>query len=72
MFTLGTRVCILASYIVICLLMCSGNCQATAQLKQAFKDPAIIPALCAVMTGSLKPQVGSDLAFFVLPHFDKR
>ncbi|KAJ8010569.1 hypothetical protein DPEC_G00076440 [Dallia pectoralis] len=26
--------------------------QATAQLKLAFKDPAIIPALCAVMTGS--------------------
>ncbi|XP_071764954.1 importin-4 isoform X3 [Centroberyx gerrardi] len=30
--------------------------QATAQLKQAFKDPAIIPALCAVMTGSQNPQ----------------
>lgn len=27
------------------------------QLKQAFKDPAIIPALCAVMTGSQNPQV---------------
>lgn len=33
--------------------------QATAELKQAFKDPAIIPALCAVMTGSTNPQVGS-------------
>lgn len=33
--------------------------QATAQLKQAFKDPAVIPALCAVMTGSTNPQVGS-------------
>lgn len=31
--------------------------QATAQLKQAFKDPAIIPALCAVMSGSQNPQV---------------
>ncbi|KAF7708017.1 importin-4 [Silurus meridionalis] len=31
--------------------------QATAQLKQAFKDPAIIPALCAVMTGSTDPQI---------------
>ncbi|XP_069044135.1 importin-4 isoform X2 [Lepisosteus oculatus] len=31
--------------------------QATAQLKQAFKDPAVIPALCAVMTGSQNPQV---------------
>lgn len=31
--------------------------QATAELKQAFKDPAIIPALCAVMTGSQNPQV---------------
>ncbi|XP_068437887.1 importin-4 isoform X2 [Clinocottus analis] len=31
--------------------------QATAQLKQAFKDPAIIPALCAVMSGSQNPQI---------------
>uniref|UniRef100_A0A672L5E4 Importin-4-like n=1 Tax=Sinocyclocheilus grahami TaxID=75366 RepID=A0A672L5E4_SINGR len=31
--------------------------QATAELKQTFKDPAIIPALCAVMTGSQNPQV---------------
>lgn len=31
--------------------------QATAQLKLAFKDPAIIPALCAVMTGSQNSQV---------------
>uniref|UniRef100_A0A6Q2XRR1 Importin N-terminal domain-containing protein n=1 Tax=Esox lucius TaxID=8010 RepID=A0A6Q2XRR1_ESOLU len=30
--------------------------QATAQLKLAFKDPAIIPALCAVMTGSPNPE----------------
>ncbi|XP_072234356.1 importin-4 [Leuresthes tenuis] len=31
--------------------------QATVQLKQAFKDPAIIPALCAVMSGSQNPQI---------------
>uniref|UniRef100_A0A3B4V0H3 Importin 4 n=1 Tax=Seriola dumerili TaxID=41447 RepID=A0A3B4V0H3_SERDU len=31
--------------------------QATAQLKRAFEDPAIIPALCAVMSGSQNPQV---------------
>ncbi|XP_074549927.1 importin-4 [Halichoeres trimaculatus] len=31
--------------------------QATAQLKEAFKDPAIIPALCAVMSGSQNPQI---------------
>ncbi|XP_061660826.1 importin-4 isoform X2 [Syngnathoides biaculeatus] len=31
--------------------------QATIQLKQVFKDPAIIPALCAVMSGSQSPQV---------------
>lgn len=31
--------------------------QATVQLKQAFKDPAIIPALCAVMSSSQNPQV---------------
>lgn len=31
--------------------------QATAQLKQTFKDPAIIPALCAVMSGSQNPQI---------------
>ncbi|XP_077365425.1 importin-4 [Festucalex cinctus] len=30
--------------------------QATLQLKQAFKDPAIIPALCTVMRGSQNPQ----------------
>lgn len=31
--------------------------QATAQLKQAFKNPAIIPALCAVISGSQNPQI---------------
>nr|XP_046226676.1 importin-4 isoform X2 [Scatophagus argus] len=36
--------------------------QATAQLKQAFKDPAIIPALCAVMSGSQNPQVRQSAA----------
>ncbi|XP_067234291.1 importin-4 isoform X2 [Chanodichthys erythropterus] len=36
--------------------------QATAELKQAFKDPAIIPALCAVMTGSQNPQLRQSAA----------
>ncbi|XP_041670065.1 importin-4 isoform X2 [Cheilinus undulatus] len=31
--------------------------QATAQLKQAFKDPGIIPALCSVMSSSQNPQI---------------
>ncbi|XP_033841607.1 importin-4 [Periophthalmus magnuspinnatus] len=31
--------------------------QATIQLKQAFKDPAIIPALCAVISGSQSSQI---------------
>ncbi|XP_034718179.1 importin-4 isoform X4 [Etheostoma cragini] len=35
---------------------------ATAQLKQAFKDPAIIPALCAVMSGSQNPQIRQSAA----------
>lgn len=42
---------------------CNFLYQATAELKQAFKDPAIIPALCAVMTGSQNPQV--DLLLFI-------
>ncbi|XP_041817240.1 importin-4 [Chelmon rostratus] len=36
--------------------------QATAQLKQAFKEPAIIPALCAIMSGSQNPQVRQSAA----------
>ncbi|XP_016301547.1 importin-4-like isoform X2 [Sinocyclocheilus anshuiensis] len=36
--------------------------QATGELKQTFKDPAIIPALCAVMTGSQNPQVRQSAA----------
>uniref|UniRef100_A0A672T5S6 Importin 4 n=1 Tax=Sinocyclocheilus grahami TaxID=75366 RepID=A0A672T5S6_SINGR len=36
--------------------------QATAELKQAFKDPAIIPALCALMTESQNPQVRQSAA----------
>lgn len=36
--------------------------QATAQLKQAFKDPAIIPALCAVMSGSQNLQIRQSAA----------
>ncbi|TSL82486.1 Importin-4 [Bagarius yarrelli] len=31
--------------------------KATVQLKQAFKDPAIIPALCEVMSSSGSPQI---------------
>lgn len=31
--------------------------QATVLLKQAFKDPAIIPALCAVISSSQNPQI---------------
>ncbi|CAL1596751.1 unnamed protein product [Knipowitschia caucasica] len=31
--------------------------QATVQLKQAFKDPGIIPALCAIIGGSQSPQI---------------
>lgn len=31
--------------------------QATVQLKQAFKDPAIIPALCAIINGSQNPKI---------------
>ncbi|MED6238474.1 hypothetical protein ATANTOWER_022324 [Ataeniobius toweri] len=36
--------------------------QATAQLKQAFKDPAMIPALCAVMSGSQNPEIRQSAA----------
>ncbi|KAM9333183.1 importin-4 [Pholidichthys leucotaenia] len=36
--------------------------QATARLKQAFKDPGIIPALCAVMSGSQNPQIRQSAA----------
>ncbi|XP_043960108.1 importin-4 isoform X1 [Gambusia affinis] len=36
--------------------------QATVQLKQAFKDPAIIPALCAVMSGSQNPEIRQSAA----------
>ncbi|XP_030625358.1 importin-4 [Chanos chanos] len=49
--------------------------QATAQLKQAFKDPAIIPALCAVMTGSQNPQIRQSatvmLRMRVMKHWKK-
>ncbi|KAF6722930.1 Importin-4 [Oryzias melastigma] len=31
--------------------------QATAQLKQACKDPAVVPALCAVLSGSQNPLI---------------
>lgn len=49
--------------------------QATAQLKQAFKDPAVIPALCAVMTGSQNPQIRQSAAVMlrmrVMKHWKK-
>uniref|UniRef100_A0A7N8X579 Importin 4 n=1 Tax=Mastacembelus armatus TaxID=205130 RepID=A0A7N8X579_9TELE len=39
--------------------------QATAQLKETFKDPAIIPALCTVMSNSQNPQVLLSFTEFV-------
>uniref|UniRef100_A0A7N8Y0F9 Importin 4 n=1 Tax=Mastacembelus armatus TaxID=205130 RepID=A0A7N8Y0F9_9TELE len=36
--------------------------QATAQLKETFKDPAIIPALCTVMSNSQNPQIRQSAA----------
>ncbi|XP_041670064.1 importin-4 isoform X1 [Cheilinus undulatus] len=39
------------------ILFFDGRLQATAQLKQAFKDPGIIPALCSVMSSSQNPQI---------------
>ncbi|KAF3836070.1 hypothetical protein F7725_028628 [Dissostichus mawsoni] len=44
------------------LAFCSHGGNATVQLKQAFKDPAIIPALCAVMSGSQNPQIRQSAA----------
>ncbi|XP_018600671.1 importin-4 isoform X2 [Scleropages formosus] len=46
--------------------------QATAQLKAAFKDPAVIPALCAVMRGSQKPQVRQTAAVMLRMRVMKR
>ncbi|KAG7455466.1 hypothetical protein MATL_G00257020 [Megalops atlanticus] len=49
--------------------------QATAQMKLAFKDPAVIPALCAVMTSSQNPQVRQSAAVMlrmrVMKHWKK-
>uniref|UniRef100_A0A672ISC2 TOG domain-containing protein n=1 Tax=Salarias fasciatus TaxID=181472 RepID=A0A672ISC2_SALFA len=42
--------------------------QATVLLKQAFKDPGIIPALCAVMCNSQDPQHMVHLICFILIH----
>ncbi|XP_064416459.1 importin-4 [Latimeria chalumnae] len=39
--------------------------QATAQLKEAFKDPSVVPALCAVLTGSQNPQIRQFAAVLV-------
>ncbi|KAM8881865.1 importin-4 [Synchiropus picturatus] len=46
--------------------------QATVQLKQAFKDPNIIPALCAVMGGSQNPQVRQSAAVMLRMRVKKR
>ncbi|MEE6525064.1 hypothetical protein FKM82_024850, partial [Ascaphus truei] len=40
--------------------------QATAQLKEAFKDPLIIPALCEVLRGSQDPQVYTALLYICI------
>ncbi|KAM6971252.1 importin-4 [Tautogolabrus adspersus] len=49
--------------------------QATAQLKQAFKSPGIIPALCSVMSSSQNPQNRQSAAvmlrFRVKKHWKK-
>lgn len=39
--------------------------QATAQLKEAFKDPAVLLALCEVLTGSQNPQIRQFAAVLV-------
>ncbi|XP_054622268.1 importin-4 isoform X1 [Dunckerocampus dactyliophorus] len=46
--------------------------QATIHLKQAFKDPAIIPALCAVMGGSQNPQIRQSAAVMLRLRVKKR
>ncbi|XP_061877220.1 importin-4 [Entelurus aequoreus] len=46
--------------------------QATIKLKHAFKDPAIIPALCAVMSGSQNPQVRQSAAVMLRLRVKKR
>ncbi|XP_034768784.2 importin-4 [Acipenser ruthenus] len=46
--------------------------QATAQLKQAFKDPAVIPALCGVMTTSQDAQIRQFAAVMVRMRVLKR
>ncbi|XP_061614614.1 importin-4 [Phyllopteryx taeniolatus] len=46
--------------------------QATIQLKQVFKDPAIIPALCAVMRGSQNPQIRQSAAVMLRQRVKKQ
>lgn len=47
--------------------------QATVQLKEAFKDPAIIPALCAVIIGgSQSPQIRQTAAVMLRLRVKKR
>ncbi|XP_066578957.1 importin-4 [Amia ocellicauda] len=45
--------------------------RATAQLRQAFKDPAVIPALCAIMTGSADPQIRQSAAVMLRMRVNK-
>ncbi|XP_037550418.1 importin-4 [Nematolebias whitei] len=46
--------------------------QATARLKEAFKDPAIIPGLCAVMSGSKNPQIRQSATVMLRLRVKKR
>uniref|UniRef100_V9KAN5 Importin-4 n=1 Tax=Callorhinchus milii TaxID=7868 RepID=V9KAN5_CALMI len=39
--------------------------QATAQLKEAFKDPAVVPALCTILTSCPNPQIRQFAAVLV-------
>uniref|UniRef100_A0A8C9U9Q3 Importin 4 n=1 Tax=Scleropages formosus TaxID=113540 RepID=A0A8C9U9Q3_SCLFO len=49
--------------------------QATAELKQAFRDPAVIPSLCSVMINSSDPQIRQSAAVMlrmrVMKHWKK-
>ncbi|XP_062916193.1 importin-4 [Mobula hypostoma] len=39
--------------------------QATAQLKEAFKDPSVVPALCTILTSAPSPQIRQFAAVLV-------
>ncbi|GCC39855.1 hypothetical protein chiPu_0023808, partial [Chiloscyllium punctatum] len=38
---------------------------ATAQLKEAFKDPSVVPALCSILANSPNPQIRQFAAVLV-------